>query len=254
MSFNFTYKEYAQLLSLMKQTANIYTFESFAFGVKKENGYILRHDVDLDLDKAFKMFIIEKNIGIVSTFFLLTTSNLYNINSKKNRMIIGEMIKNGFEIGLHFDPTIYNEFDERKLYKYVREEAKIIEQISGKKVNSISLHNPSLHNKYPIFNGYNNAYHVDFFSDEFYISDSCKSFRNKDIFKFIEYGKDNIIQVVFHPIHFSEKQETYSESFLEIIKNKVIEIDDMMKPNKTYNIEEPLLSKLVNTMHNLEIL
>ena len=253
MNFNFTYKDYILLIIKMMKISKINTFKSHAES-NLQNGYILRHDVDIDLHCAYKMASIESEMGISSTYFILSTSDLYNINSKKNRQLIKKMDKDGFEIGLHFDPTIYGDVSDEQLYMHVLNETKIIEDIIGKKIESISLHNPSVHNKYPIFINYNNAYDKRFFSEENYISDSCKSFRNKDIFKFIEYGKDNIIQVVFNPIHFSEKQETYSESFLEIIKNKVIEIDDMMKPNKTYNIEEPLLSKLVNTMHNLEIL
>ena len=249
MSFSFTYEEYILLLIKMRQIAPIITLNSYS-QKSFNNGYILRHDVDLDLDKAYEMSKIEKEIGIASSYFILSTSDMYNINSKKNRIIINDMLNEGFEIGLHFDPTIYGDINEHKLHMYVMEEVDMIQTITGKKLESISLHNPSISNRFPIFTGFNNAYDGALFSDELYLSDSCKNFRNKEIYSFIKKGETNVLQMVFHPIHFAEKTETYYSSFLKILYKRVLEIDDLMKNNKNYK-EGMSLTNLSNLIYNM---
>lgn len=244
MNFNFTYKDYILLIIKMMKISKINTFKSHAES-NLQNGYILRHDVDIDLHCAYKMASIESEMGISSTYFILSTSDLYNINSKKNRQLIKKMDKDGFEIGLHFDPTIYGDVSDEQLYMHVLNETKIIEDIIGKKIESISLHNPSVHNKYPIFINYNNAYDKRFFSEENYISDSCKSFRNKDIYKFIKNGDTNVLQMVLHPIHFSDSGESYYSSFLDIICNKIDEMDQIMEVNSNY-LEGLRITSLTN--------
>lgn len=231
----FDYNNYKNILVSMKKIGKIYTFESIKHTCT--SGFILRHDVDFDIEKAYKMFLIEKELNVKSTYFILTTSDLYNINSKENRKMLKDMHESGFEIGLHFDPTIYGDISLKEMSESVKREVAIIENIINDSVKSISLHNPSIHNQYPEFKGYKNAYSTEFFNKEYYISDSCKDFRGKDIYKFIEKGKENILQVLFHPIHFSENEETYITSFNKIIEEKIEKFDNSMIVNKTYKRE-----------------
>ncbi|WP_252250256.1 hypothetical protein [Clostridium sp. ZBS13] len=231
----FTYEDYKNLLVNMKKIGGIFTFSSLDKNIK--SGFVLRHDVDFDLGKAYKMFEIEKNLNVKSTYFILTTSDLYNINSKINRDILIKMNRSGFEIGLHFDPTIYGGISLEDMIVKVREEANIIENIIENKIKSISLHNPSIHNQYPKFDGYINAYSKEFFNSDLYISDSCKNFRGKNLNEFIEKGKHEIIQVLFHPIHFGKEELTYVTSFNKIIKSKIENFDKSMQINNTYKGE-----------------
>lgn len=68
---------------------------------------IIRHDVDMDLQEAVKMAEIENEIGIRSTFFVLLTSEYYNLLSGKNTNSVKKILELGHEIGLHFDITAY---------------------------------------------------------------------------------------------------------------------------------------------------
>lgn len=231
----FTYRSYKELLIKMKEIGEILTFSSY--NDRYKCGFILRHDVDVNLEKAYDMFKIEKELGIKSTYFVLVTSDLYNINSTRNREILNEMCKNGFEIGLHFDPTIYGDITFKEMEINMKKEISVIENIVDKKIKSISLHNPSVHNMYPEFKGYKNAYSSEFFNPNLYISDSCKDFRGKDLIKFIEKGKENLIQILLHPIHFAVNEESYIISLNKIIENKIEDFDKSMYANKTYKNE-----------------
>ena len=75
----------------------------------KGTGILLRHDVDVAIEPAFKVAEIEKQVGITSTFFILTTGMMYNPAAPTNRKMLREMSDMGFEIGLHFDPSIYGD-------------------------------------------------------------------------------------------------------------------------------------------------
>ena len=231
----FSYDNYKKILNEMKTINKIYSFKSLDSDVK--HGFILRHDIDFDIEKAYSMSNIEKEMNVTSTYFILVTSDLYNILSYKNKNIIKNMSSNGCEIGLHFDPVIYGDTSLKQMQKQVEKECSIIEDIIGLKVETVSLHNPSIHNQYPLFEVYKNAYSKEFFNPDLYLSDSCKDFRGKDVFEFIKKGKSDLLQVLFHPIHFSQKEETYVESFNKIIESKINNFDKYIRVNKTYKKE-----------------
>ncbi|KJZ82822.1 Flagellar hook-associated protein FlgK [Clostridium sp. IBUN13A] len=231
----FTYNSYKKILIKMKEIGDIITFDMY--NNKCQNGFILRHDVDFDLEKAYDMFKLENELNVKSTYFVLVTSDLYNVNSKRNRKILIEMCQNGFEVGLHFDPVVYGDITLEELETNAKKEIDIIESIIDKKVESISLHNPSIHNMYPQFKGYKNAYSSKFFNSELYISDSCKNFRGKELIKFIEKANQNLLQVVFHPIHFDQHESSYLDSFSTIIEKRINDFDKLMYVNKTYQNE-----------------
>ena len=231
----FTYGQYRKLIEKMKKVNRIYTFKAIKDGTA--SGIILRHDIDFDIEKAYSFSKIEEEENIRSSYFVLTTSDAYNPCSLKNRQLLKKMNDAGFEIGLHFDPSIYEELNDEQLADKADTECSILENITGDKIETVSLHCPSLHKRYPVFKKYKNAYAEEFFSPEFYISDSCKDFRGKDIFKFIEKGKEHLIQAVLHPIHFSETETHYAGTFSNIIKNRIDTFDKSMRVNKTYSDE-----------------
>lgn len=213
---------------------NVYTFNSIDESIL--SGFILRHDVDFDVKKAYDLSKIEKNNNIKSTYFFLVSSDMYNVMTVDNKSMIKEMIDEGFEIGLHFDPTVYMCNDE-ELNEKVKLESSILEDITKQRVQAISLHNPSVHGKYPEFEGYKNAYSNNYFNDEIYISDSGRSFRGKDPFEFIQNGKSKLIQVLLHPIHFSYVDEKYIPTFARIFADKIKQFDRKMTIHKVYSDE-----------------
>lgn len=226
----FTYDELREFLLYTKNVSRIVPLCEW----DHSNVIILRHDVDFDIDKAYKLAQIEAELDIRSTFFVMLTSYTYNPLTKINSDKIREMAEIGFEIGLHFDPMVYGEHKDSKLQDMVCNEASMLSQVSGKPVRSVSLHNPSVYGKYPMFSGFLNAYDSRIFSDETYMSDSCMNFRGKDPYEFIKKAENSPIQILLHPLHYSENGDKYPDIFFKYIKNYVNDIDEVFSVNSAY--------------------
>jgi hypothetical protein len=209
----------------------------------QKNGIILRHDVDLDIRPAYELAKLEKACSVNSTFFIMTTQSTYNPAFIKNAKMLREMVSMGFEIGLHFDPSIYPEKIDLKTK--VDEEAQLLENILDTPIESISLHNPARFGQFPLFDGYNNAYDKRIFSDSNYISDSRMIFK-KDLLSFVEKAKTETVQVLLHPLHYSPTGHGYDEIFLSFMRDFSGDIDEHFKQNITYanQVKPSLLSHI----------
>jgi peptidoglycan/xylan/chitin deacetylase (PgdA/CDA1 family) len=207
--------------------------------------------VDFDIKPAYDLAMIENEFNVSSTFFIMTTSFTYNPMHSCNRKMLKEMSDLGFEIGLHFDPWVYGDMNDEELFNKLNMEAEILSSITGKKVKSLSLHNPSMHGEYPLFKEYKNAYDPRIFSPEKYISDSIMVFRH-DIYEFLKKSKDSTIQVLLHPLHYSENEKIYPEIFCDFIHRFINDIDTQFRPNSTYSncMDSDLLTYLVETRKN----
>ena len=103
MEFSFT--GYGALLDLLK--TNNYSFSDYHSWHDKEKPVILRHDLDYDISRAVSIAKIEHREGVKSTYFVLTTTDFYNVFSMENNKLLEELINLGHEIGLHFDEARY---------------------------------------------------------------------------------------------------------------------------------------------------
>lgn len=196
---------------------------------------ILRHDVDFCVRRAYEMFLFERDVGVRSTYFFLSSSYSYNVLEYENRKMIQAIAKGGCEIGLHFDPKIYADMNNNQLYEKCCFEASIISEAANVKVKSVSLHNPTSHGNYVLFRNMNNAYDSDIFSDDCYISDSCMDFRGKNIMEFLDRAQDRSIQVLIHPMHWSESHFSYFAIFDRYISQMRRKIHkEYMQHNWTY--------------------
>lgn len=198
---------------------------------KDEKVFLVRHDIDFDLELAHRMAVIEKEKNIVATFFILTTSDCYNVLSIENTKILKSILSMGHEIGLHFDPTLYGDGDLKEAVDF---EIAILSKVIGKAVKSISLHNPSIHGKYPLFDGYINAYDPSYFSDKNYISDSCRGFRGKDPFEFLSNIDKGMVQILLHPMHYSEEGDDYAPVVCRALIRHANKIHSIFSVNRTY--------------------
>ena len=230
----FKYSELRRFLRYLKDNFPVTSLEAW----DGSNAVILRHDVDLDIGRAHRLAIMEKECGLVSTFFVMTTSHLYNPLSRENRAMLTEVSRWGFEVGLHFDPSVYGDLDADALRRKVDEEAWVVSSIVDKSVKSVSVHNPSLHGQYALFEGYLNAYDERIFGADRYISDSRMTF-SEDIYRFVERARSFPVQVLLHPMHFSEDGDGYPGIFAEYVPERVKEIDSVFRPNATYSAQIP---------------
>jgi hypothetical protein len=120
---NFTYEKYAEFLSKISDTSKYVVLPLNDFRKYINNNKIvigLRHDVDVDIDLAYKFSETESNLGFRSTYFILHTAPYYLANPN-NMAIHSEKIipvlktmqnERHFEIGWHNDlvtlQAVYN--------------------------------------------------------------------------------------------------------------------------------------------------
>ena len=226
----FAYAHYTQFLAHMKTIAPIRTLDEW----RGEPAILLRHDVDLTIDAAHRLAMIEADAGVRSSYFILTTCHTYNTLSADNRERLREMVELGFEVGLHFDPTIYGEIADDALAPKVDQEAGILASVIGREVHSVSLHNPSIHGQYPLFAGYINAHDPALFSEDAYFSDSRMDFRGKDPYEFVEQARRRTVQILLHPLHYTPDGDGYRQIMSQFVRDFADRLDASFRVNSTY--------------------
>lgn len=98
MSCSFDLAHYRELLDSIE--AGGYRFASF--DAEPESGTVLlRHDVDLSLDAALRLARLEREHGATATYFLMTESMFYNLDSDTGRTALRELRELGHAVGLH---------------------------------------------------------------------------------------------------------------------------------------------------------
>jgi len=226
----FKYSQYKKFLEYVISVCNIFPLRVW----QGQKGVILRHDVDLDIEPAYRLMKVEQEAGVYSSFFILTTCHTYNIASKKNRTMLREMADAGFEVGLHFDPMIYDKLSVDDLSRMVRKEADVLADVVGHKVVSVSLHRPSIYQQYPLFPDFLNAYDSVIFNEGVYMSDSRMILRQSP-YDFVSDAKDKIKQLLLHPLHFTPDGGDYRIIMHRYARRFLNEIDeDFSIGNQTY--------------------
>lgn len=197
-------------------------------------GLILRHDVDLSMAPALELARLEAEVGVPSSFFFLVSSPHYNVLTKTARAILAELVERGFEVGLHFDPTVVGSADQDALKARIREESEVLSQAAGAEVVSVSLHNPSVTRRFPLFPGLHNAYDPKVFAPERYLSDSRMKFKRGDPWAFVNRGGNELVQLLLHPMHYADHVCEYPELFRRHATALLEELDASFRVNSTY--------------------
>ena len=202
-----------------------------AFKKKLTKGLINRHDVDWSLDDAYNLSQLEQDNGINSTYYIRLNSELYNPKSRKNRIILKKM-KRFFEIGLHFDSTIY---DKKNLKKGFFQEMNILNDIIEDKIYTFSDHMPR---KNGFTKPYNknviSAYNKKIFVKKNYISDSRYDYR-KNFSNYIDLSKNRVIYLLTHPEYYINSKRSYKMIINRILKNfNSSAIEEMSLSNKNF--------------------
>ncbi|MEW6279259.1 MAG: hypothetical protein AB1758_11585 [Candidatus Eremiobacterota bacterium] len=197
-----------------------------------ERAAILRHDVDFDLESAARLAELEQDCGLSSTFFVLCDSAFYNPAARASRERLRRILEAGCEVGLHFDPP------ESDLEAHARRQADWLGNLVGREIRSLSLHNPHrLTGEYPLVPGFLNAYDPRIFQPDRYLSDSCLRFRH-DPFEFVARPREGPLQILLHPVHYSEEGGGYAHRFSSLLGRFLQELDGNVRPyNATYAAE-----------------
>lgn len=228
----FTIDAYRNLIVLLK--AKDYQFCSYEDCDDFEKSVILRHDVDLSLDKAVEIAKVEHQLGVKSTYFILLTTNFYNIFSKESFNKIKQIKDLGHVIGLHFDEKRYDITTIDEMEQYILFELKILGQLLNEEVNVISMHRPSkliLENDIQIKDVIN-SYSKKYFKEMKYISDSRMNWR-ENVIEIIQSNRYIKLHILTHPFWYSTKDEQMKVKINRFLQNAIVERYDHLNDNLT---------------------
>ena len=98
MSCDFSLRHYEKLVRAAQ--AGGYRF-AFFDREPRDGDLLLRHDVDLSLEAALELARLEHGLGAQATYFLMTESVFYNLDSALGRAAVEELRALGHRVGLH---------------------------------------------------------------------------------------------------------------------------------------------------------
>lgn len=138
--------------TLLKKALEVgYKFINFENQLKRKKTtndglLLLRHDIDLDLLAATTLAEIEYGLGISATYFLMIKSPAYNLFARHNIKYTNKIISLGHKIGLHYDISFDQDrnYTGEQTYKEIQLECRLIEDTFNTKVDTVSLHQPTV--------------------------------------------------------------------------------------------------------------
>jgi hypothetical protein len=98
VSCDFSLAHYRELIEAAR--AGGYRF-AFFDREPRERDLLLRHDVDLSLEAAVALARLEAELGVGATYFLMTESVFYNLDSAVGRRALAALRDLGHRVGLH---------------------------------------------------------------------------------------------------------------------------------------------------------
>lgn len=163
---------------------------------------IVRHDVDMCLDRAVEMAALEADMGVHANYFVLLNTEMYNVGSRSGQRALAEILRLGHEVGLHFDPSDIPEGDVQKMQAAVARECQLLESNLGRDVRVVTFHRPAkwLLGYSEQLAGRLHGYLPRFFSEMGYCSDSEGRFRFHHPLSHPAVLKGLGLQLVIHPI------------------------------------------------------
>ena len=228
----FTYDSYIKLLTNLQE--HRYTVCSYTVP-PPQKCVILRHNIDNNLEKALKFAKLEQSMGVCSTYFVLLTSDFYNVFSYKSTQLINAIAELGHNIGLHFDEIRYPEIkDVGEIADKIQEETNILSHALGLKINTVSMHRPSkaVLNADLKIPGIINSYGKMFFEDFKYLSDSRRRWR-EPVEEIVNSEKYSRLHILTHAFWYNDVDKSIKETIRTFVNHANIERFETMQENIT---------------------
>ena len=230
----FTYQSYKEMILSLRNQG--YRFVGYDTCDNNQKSVILRHDIDTSLDKAVSLAHLEAELCVKSTYFVLLSSEVYNVMAKASKDKIKTIQNAGHEIGLHFDEMnyAYASLGGSKIKEIILREVIIMEDILQTEIKSVSMHRPSketLEADYdlsPIINSYGKK----FFKEFKYVSDSRRRWR-EDVMEIIQSEEYDKLHILTHAFWYDDEENDLKETIKEFVKKGNIDRYHIMNKNIT---------------------
>ena len=244
-SSDFSYNYFKKILEVAKDTFQFHLLCDAPHVINDvDNSRIfLRHDIDIDLNKALKMAEIEQRFGICSTYMVMLNSPTYDIEISQSKTILQQLMAMGHEVALHFDLEQIKRNQEisiDSIESEIRQDIKRLENIILQPVQSISFHRPLaqfLRGPLQIANVVN-AYAKELMS--WYLSDSAGNWREGEPLQKLKNPNGNLLQLLIHPIWWGEEHKSGSENLEDFFQK----VTHGWTPKKIRSFDEGLGSHI----------
>jgi hypothetical protein len=172
----FSLAHYRELLDAAREGG--YRFAGFD-REPKPGDLILRHDVDLSLEAAVVMAELEAAEGASSTWFLMTRSVFYNLDSSEGERAIATLRELGHRIAHH---AVWPHVDLDERFE-----------------PTVAWHNPDPEYMWDEIDGATSVMHAPFFDADHYRSDSNQQWRHGCPHDELAAGRFEWLQLLIHP-------------------------------------------------------
>lgn len=234
----FTYRAYEEMLRLLRDGG--YKFANYFNWREKGRCVILRHDIDENLAMAHRLASFERDGGVKSTYFVILTSDLYNVFSPSNRKLLEGIADFGHEIGLHFDEAAHPDIvgDEYGIREKIEWETRILGEAIGRKVRVVSMHRPSkaILEANLVIPDIVNSYGRIYFKDFKYLSDSRCRWR-ESVEDIIASGRYDKLHILTHAFWYHDGEQDIRETVREFVNHANMERWHHLKGNIS-NLDE----------------
>jgi hypothetical protein len=176
MNCAFDLDHYAELLDAIETGGYRYA----SFKTEPEPGTVLlRHDVDLSLDAARRLARLERERDATATYFLMTESVFYNLDSADGRGTLRDLRDLGHSVGLH---AVYPRASRDDRFDAV-----------------VAWHNPDPEYVHEPVSGFVNVMQPPWFTKGRYRSDSNQHWREGCPHDELARGDFEWLQLLVHP-------------------------------------------------------
>jgi hypothetical protein len=205
MSCDFDLGHYADLLDAA--VAGGYRWASFD-GEPAPGDLFLRHDVDLSLEAALELARLEHARAARATYFLMTESVFYNLESELGRNTLRELRDLGHAVGLH---AVYPRAAQDDRFDAV-----------------VAWHNPDRAYVNDPVSGFVNVMQPPWFTKGKYRSDSNQHWREGCPHEELRAGAFDWLQLLVHPEIWVYPGATMGETMRAMVEAKQSELLDYL--------------------------
>lgn len=203
---DFTTSRYEELIRHAREKYTPRTFLSYSPG---ERFILIRHDVDVSINRALALAKIEERLGVSGTYLVNVHSSFYNIAERNQVMLLRQILDRGHTLGLHFDPSHYQIENESELAVLVHREAEWLELLIGVRPEAVSFHNPSQRHltwNAESYSGLINCYSDYLMRSVPYVSDSNGYWRFRQLDQVLLDESEPCLQILVHPEWWQEEE------------------------------------------------
>lgn len=197
MSCAFDLTHYRELLDAIE--AGGYRWATFE-AEPQPGDVLLRHDVDLSLEAALELARLEQEAGARATYFLMTESVFYNLDSALGRETLRELRSLGHAVAIH---GVYPRASRDDRFDAV-----------------LAWHNPDPEYVHEPVSGFVNVMQPPWFTKGKYRSDSNQHWREGCPHEELRAGKFEWLQLLTHPEIWVYEGGTMGETMRAMLEQK----------------------------------